>query len=273
MHVACLQLNPQHELHVNLSNAESAVRVAADQGAQVVVLPEMFSFMGSEKQRLATADEISEGAFKNLCKLAAQLKIQIIAGSHSEKSPVPERVYNTSIAIDATGAVKAVYRKIHLFNLRDAQGMPLYCESDVFVSGESLPNFELQVGKESWNALTAICYDLRFPELFRGASSRTKPYDVIFIPAAFTHQTGLHHWEVLLRARAIENQCYIVACNQTGYFADGKKRNFGNSMVVDPWGTVVARLGEDTGILHAVINKEEILAARTRLPALADRKL
>ena len=119
--------------------------------------------------------------------------------------------------------------------------------------------------------MTIVCYDLRFPEIVRREITRSGPIDILFVPAAFTHQTGKDHWEVLLRARAIENQCYVVACNQTGLHTEGRKRNWGHSMIIDPWGQVVATLGEEVGILHATISKDAINASRTRLPALQDR--
>lgn len=275
MRIACCQLNPQENVELNFETARNFIVQAAKGGAEVVVLPEMFTYMGVEKRRLQTASRIEDGIFAKLAQLAKELGVCLLGGSHSELCDTSELVFNSSVTYSPSGTALNVYRKIHLFNLRDAEGNPLYCESDVFRAGDKIAPWSISEKSSgaSWKCLTAICYDLRFPELFRKFSSGPSPVDVVFLPAAFTYQTGKDHWEVLLRARAIENQCYFVACNQTGFFAEGQKRNFGHSMVVDPWGNVVSKLGEEVAILFADISKEQITAARTRLPALADRRL
>jgi nitrilase len=237
-----------------------------------VVLPEMFSFMGTDAERLATADSLNSGAFELLANLAKEHKIDLIGGSHSEISPTPNKVYNTCVSFNSLGEAVSVYRKIHLFNLWGPQGEKLFCESDVFEPGDKLAPFNLCANGENWHALPAICYDVRFPEVFRPLSSDEKPFDIIFLPAAFTHQTGHAHWELLVRARAVENQCFVVACNQTGTFLNGTKRNWGHSMIVDPWGEVVATMQEETGILWADISRESIVATRQKLPAWRNRR-
>lgn len=274
LRVACLQTNPTDSLSANMENLTGLMRQAAQGNkADVLVLPEVFAFMGSEQGRIESASALGTGVFAQLAALAKELGVHVIAGSHAEISPVPGKVYNTSVTFNPHGETVSVYRKIHLFNLRDAEGKPLYCESDVLTPGNTVAGFTLTHGAENWRCLTAICYDLRFPEIFRTPETRAHPYDIIFLPAAFTHQTGQDHWEVLLRARAIENQCYVVACNQTGFHSSGRKRNWGHSCVVDPWGKVVASLSEEVGILSFELSKEAIRDARTRLPALADRSL
>lgn len=273
MPIACIQTNPQDDAAANVAHVLAQIDLAARTGAKTIVLPEVFAYMGAEQGRLTGANKLGEGVFASMSAASRAQAVNLIAGSHAEISPVPGKVYNTAVAYDAKGSAVSVYRKIHLFNLKDTEGKPLYCESDVLTAGNSITGFDLQIAGESWRCLTAICYDLRFPEVFRTGDSVQKPYDVIFLPAAFTHQTGQDHWEVLLRARAIENQCYVVACNQTGFHSGGRKRNFGHSMIIDPWGKVIARLGEEQGILYGVISKEVLNEARTRLPALADRVL
>jgi predicted amidohydrolase len=270
---ACIQTNPQTDIRANLAQVKELVRRAAKEGAQVVVLPEMFTYMGAEKGRLATADLLHEGVFVELGELARECNVHLVAGSHAEKSPDPAKVHNTAVTFAKDGEMVSIYRKIHLFNLRDVEGKPLYCESDVFAPGEDIKGYSLLLHAQPLRCLTAICYDLRFPEVFRDAagSLRKEKFDVIFVPAAFTHQTGQDHWEVLLRARAIENQAWVVACNQTGFHSEGRKRNYGNSMIVDPWGRVVARLGEEVGVLMADVDLDMVHDARVRLPALADR--
>ena len=271
MKIGLIQTNPQDNFKENVADALERIQAAAERGAHTVVLPEVFSYMGGEAGRLQTSENLGEGAFAALASTARRCEVNVIGGSHSERATKQDRVFNTAVAYSSSGEVLSVYRKVHLFNLKDAEGKPLYCESNVFEMGRETNVFELKCNGEQWKCLTAICYDLRFPELFRKQISATGPVDVIFLPAAFTHQTGLDHWEVLLRARAIENQCYVVACNQTGFHSGGHKRNYGNSLVVDPWGRVVARMDEQLGTLMCEINKQALAEARTRLPALADR--
>jgi len=272
MQISCIQTNPQQNLADNVKSLIEQVRIAKQSGSDLVVFPEMFTFMGSEAGRKETKSKITEGVFAKMQSLAQELDVYIVAGSHSETvENTDDKVYNTSVTYSNKGDVISQYRKIHLFNLKDEQGNKLYCESDVFAEGETLQQpFQIHFNGESWLALTIICYDLRFPEIIR---KQKEPIDILFVPAAFTWQTGKDHWEILLRARAIENQCYVVACNQTGLHSNQQKRNYGNSMVIDPWGNVVARLGEECGILSTVISKDKIVESRQRLPALVDRKL
>ncbi len=273
MRIACLQLNPQDDVSGNLKVVEKFVSDASKNRADVVVLPEMFSFMGSDSQRLASASQESGGVFAFLANLAREHGIYLIGGSHAETTPQQNRVFNTCETSSPDGVLVNKYRKIHLFNLYTENGEKLFCDIYAFVAGESSSPFLIQLANEEWRALNAICYDLRFPELFRANHTKENPLDIVFLPAAFTHQTGKDHWEILLRARAIENQCYMVACNQTGFFLNGTKRNYGHSMVVSPWGDVVSRLDEEVGILYADISIKEIASARKKLPAVFNRIL
>lgn len=283
MKLALLQTNPQDDRQANLERAADLIQEAATSGAEVIVLPEMFSYMGPDEQRLAEASEIGAGDFAWLAGLARQHGVVLVGGSVGERplqdahsdSNARRRVFNTHQTFGASGSVLYTYRKLHLFNLRSASGgQSEFRESDWCRPGEAPKScFEIQVHGETWKALTLICYDLRFPEIFRHAALRNTPPEIVFLPSAFTHRTGKSHWEVLVRARAIENQCYVAACNQTGSFNGGQKRNYGHSMVVSPWGEIVSACGESEGILYADVSLEEVHRIRKMLPSLDNRVL
>jgi predicted amidohydrolase len=285
MKVALLQSNPGADREANLLMAGDRVRKAAAAGAHVVVLPEMFGFMGPETNRRRLATSLAAGDFQWLASVARQCKVFLIGGSAPEIPTSGQgetfhqgKVWNTHQSFSPEGTVLYTYRKTHLFNLRSASGNTEFRESDWYNPGK-VPEqgFRIESDTSVWHALTLICYDLRFPEIFRLPAFLNDPIDVVFLPAAFTYRTGQAHWEVLLRARAIENQCYVVACNQTGYFkgsaAGQAKRNFGHSMVVSPWGEVVAAAGEEEGLLFAELSLEEVSRVRTMLPALQNRRI
>ena len=283
MKVALVQTNPQDNWKDNLLRAAGFIAEAAQSGAQVVVLPEMFSFMGSESERLALASPLEKGDFAWLSGVARYYGVVLVGGSAGESvidhdahgsQHLTERIFNTHQTFAADGSVLFTYRKVHLFNLRAADGSSEFRESSWCRRGEAPSSgFDVVVGTELWRALTLICYDLRFPEIFRVPVLRSAPPDVVFLPAAFTYRTGKDHWEVLLRARAIENQCFVVACNQTGTFAGGTKRHYGHSMVVSPWGNILLQCGEDEGVGYAELDLAEIRRVRDTLPALQNRIL
>jgi nitrilase len=273
MKISCIQTNPGNDIAQNTSQLENLLGCIkhSETCANVAVLPEVFAVMGGDELRLGSADDLGDGLFKQLSQWAKRFKLYLVSGTHAEKSPRQDKVFNTATVFSSDGALVDVYRKIHLFNLKDANGQPLYCESDVFDQGTDTSTFMIQSGADKWHCMNIVCYDLRFPEIVRREISRSGPIDVLFVTAAFTHQTGKDHWEVLLRARAIENQCFVVACNQTGFHSEGKKRNWGHSMVIDPWGHIIAQLNEEVGILETSLQMELIKSARARLPALQDR--
>lgn len=261
----------------NIAHAIQWVRAAAAQGADWILLPEVFTYIGPYEGIYQNGEDDNGTLVQTLSKLAKELSIVLFAGSFGERPSSSEavalegrtghkRVYNTSYVFGREGQKIAKYRKTHPFNLMDAQGQPLYCESDGFLSGDSLVTLEV----EGYNVGLAICYDLRFPRLFERLA-RDKPLDVILLPSAFTTQTGMDHWEVLIRARAIEQQAYVYASNQVGESSPGKSC-YGHSMIVDPWGYVLANTGGTEGIAMAEMSLERIAAVRARLPALSNRR-
>ena len=263
----------------NIDTAFSMVRTAAGQGAAWVQLPEMFPYMGSYDQIYNMAEVEGGPLYQSLSNLARELKIVLFAGSVGERpssdvesaeklinAQGQKRVYNTSYVFGRDGNLLAKYRKIHLFNLNDENGLPRYRESDGYIPGSRPVTFKvdgLKVG-------LSICYDLRFPQLFH-LFGEQEPVDVIAVPSAFTLATGRAHWELLLRARAVENLAYIYAANQTGTHSPGKE-SYGHSLVVDPWGTVLCNTGDFPGIGFANISSGVIQEVRGRLPALSNRR-
>ncbi len=261
----------------NVKDALAWVREAAARGADWVLLPEVFTYIGPYDAIYANGEEEDGPLVKTLSHVAKELSIVLFAGSFGER-PRPDeavgpdgrtglkRVYNSSFVFGRDGQKLAKYRKTHPFNLMDPGGRPLYCESDGFLSGNQLVTLEI----EGYNVGLSICYDLRFPRLYERLA-KDKPLDVILLPSAFTTQTGMDHWEVLLRARAIEQQAYVFASNQVGESAPGKSC-YGHAMIVDPWGYVLANTGGTPGVALAEISLERIAAVRARLPALSNRR-
>ena len=261
----------------NIRDAIQWVRDAAAQGADWVLLPEVFTYIGPYEAIYQNGEDDNGALVQTLSSLAKELSIVLFAGSFGERPSVSEkvelegrtghkRVYNTSYVFGRDGRKIAKYRKTHPFNLMDAKGQPLYCESDGFLSGDSLVTLEV----EGYNVGLAICYDLRFPRLFERLA-KARALDVILLPSAFTTQTGMDHWEVLIRARAIEQQAYVYASNQVGESSPGKSC-YGHSMIVDPWGYVLANTGGTPGVAMAEISFSRIAAVRARLPALSNRR-
>jgi predicted amidohydrolase len=275
MKIGLVQTNPQRDLNRNLREIEASVLGASQQGAHVVVIPEMFACMGEDAERVACASRHGEGVFKRLGELAQRASVYLVGGSHGELPPDSEpdrRIFNSHQTFAPDGSVIFTYRKVHLFNLRSRSGELEFRESAVFQPGE-VPEapFRVQVEGVNWACLTLICYDLRFPEIFRQPAWRQSPPDIFFLPAAFTKRTGQAHWEALLRARAIENQCFLVACNQTGSFCEGRKVNYGHSMVVSPWGEVLLDMGDAEGLALVDIDHQRVSAARQQIPSLDNR--
>jgi predicted amidohydrolase len=249
----------------NLDTALRLVGEAADLGAKLVGLPENFGFMGPEPERLAGAETVEGPTLSALRDLARRRGIYIVAGSIAEVSPSPKMTYNTSAVIAEDGSIVAAYRKIHLFDVSIPDGAR-YAESEVVVPGDKVVVAPTPLGRLG----LTVCYDLRFPELYRKLASLGA--EVITIPAAFTLYTGKDHWEVLLRARAIENLAYVMAPAQVGRHS-ANRQTFGSAMIVDPWGVVVARCPDVEGVCVAQVSRARLERCRLELPALKHRKL
>ena len=262
---AVVQLNSSEDKQHCLARAEQLICQAADEGAQLVALPEMFNCLGRFSEVVAAAEPIPGPTSEALAQLAQRLKITLLAGTICERAPAAGKAYNTSLLFSPSGEVLARYRKIHLFDI-DLPGRVTICESNWIQAGHELATADTPLG----NFGLSVCYDLRFPELYRRLANRQ--VDLIFVPAAFTKTTGRDHWEILLRARAIENQAYVVAPNQCGKHP-GDLETYGNSMIIDPWGTVLARAGDGEEVVHAKIDLHRLRDIRQQLPALKHRTL
>ncbi len=262
--IAAIQLTSTPRIADNIATMQKLVAQAAAQDANWVLLPEYWAIMGlRDSDKLAHAEPYSAGILQTaLGEAAQQHQTHLFGGTTPLASPTPHKVHNSLLVYSSSGECLSRYDKIHLFNYQTASER--YCESDTLMAGEQIP----QLCINGWRIAQGICYDLRFPELFRAQA----PADIIMLPAAFTHTTGKAHWELLLRARAVENQCYLVAAAQTGTHENGR-RTFGHSMIVDPWGDIIAMQPENEGIAIATIDSERLREIRTRLPVLQHRVL
>jgi len=249
----------------NMATAIRLLNEAADLGAKLVGLPENFAFMGRDEERISTAEPLEGPTLGAIREVARARRIWIVAGSVAEKVDEPGKTANTSVLVAEDGSIAASYRKIHLFDVNIPDGAR-YAESETVTPGTEAVLAPTPMGRVG----LTVCYDLRFPELYRRLSSQGA--DVIFIPAAFTLFTGKDHWEVLLRARAIENLCYVVAPAQVGRHS-ANRLTFGNAMIVDPWGTVLARCPDGEGVCVARFDRARMEKARQDLPALKHRRL
>lgn len=266
MRAAAVQLNSTQDSSRNLVAAERLVRAAAGDGARLVLLPERFDVRGtSEDYERAAAPLGSSASVEWARSLAAELGIDLIAGSLSERREGHDKLFNTCVHAGPDGDLRGVYRKIHLFDV--TVGDTEYLESASDAAGDEIVVSELADGTK---AGLSICYDVRFPELYR--IQAVQGARVLVVPANFTHVTGTAHWEVLLRARAVEDQAYVVAAGQIGTHPPDLGRTYGNSMIVDPWGQVLARADDCTETWVAAdldfASQDEI---RAKLPSLANR--
>jgi predicted amidohydrolase len=262
---AAVQMLASDDKAANVKEAERWIRHAASEGARVIALPEVFIWRGSKTIERASAEPIPGPTTVRLADLARELGIYVLGGSILEEIPGSEKAYNSSVLFGPEGNVLATYRKIHLFDVDLANGVSAR-ESDTRQFGDAVVVAETDLCPMG----LTVCYDLRFPELYRALS--LKGAQIIFIPSAFTAYTGRAHWEVLLRARAIENQVYVIAPDQHGK----NPRSFethGHSMIVDPWGKVLAELADGPGIVMAEIDLDYLAKVRTELPALTHCKL
>lgn len=262
---AAIQLNSGSDLEANIVAADRLVRAAVSDGATLVVLPEKWTVMGSPEDLRAGAQTLDGSAIAWARETAAELKLDLVAGSIAERVEGREKLGNASVHVGPDGEIKAVYRKLHMFDV-EIEGKR-YCESDTDEAGEDVVSSELADGS---NLGMAICYDLRFPELFRVLALRGAR--VVSLPAAFTLPTTRDNWEPLVRARAIEDQIFMIAANQVGKHP-GDHHSGGCSMIVDPWGTVLARAdGETPGYILAELDYARQDDVRRRIPLLEHRR-
>lgn len=264
--IAACQMNSKNDKDANLQKAEQLIDEAAAQGADLVALPEMFNMLGVNEDTLLGAEPPSGGPTTDFLRgKARQHSIHIHSGSIPIQVPDdPKKVWNSTQVFDPAGEIIARYDKIHLFDI-EIEGKVSLKESAKINAGQEMVTCESEHG----NLGLTICYDLRFPELYRAltfAGAR-----VIFAPSAFTLYTGKDHWETLIRARAIENQVYMVAPAQVGTHLQGRQ-SYGNTMIVDPWGTVIARAPERECVIMAEIDYESQDRVRAQLPALQHRR-
>jgi predicted amidohydrolase len=262
---AAIQLTSGSDQDANLARAETLVRRAAARGARLVALPEVFAWRGDRAAEVAMASPVPGPLSERLQALAADLGVVLIAGSFLERAPDDTKVYNTALVLDVDGTVRGTYRKIHLFDV-DLPGRVSIRESDTRTPGDAIVTAETACGTIG----LSICYDLRFPELYRALTRAGAT--ILAIPAAFTFVTGAAHWEPLLRARAIENQAYLVAPNQTGLGPHGIA-DYGHSMIVDPWGTILARAAEGEQVILAEIDPSRLARVRAEMPCQQHARL
>ncbi|TGM06444.1 carbon-nitrogen hydrolase family protein [Leptospira jelokensis] len=263
---AVVQVTSTARVSNNLTKCRQFVEEACKAGAKVVGLPENFSFMGSEAEKQNLLGQIERETFLFLKETASELGIYLLGGGFPTKAP-SGKVYNTAVIIGPNGEEVFRYHKAHLFDAVVGDGFS-YKESNHTESGKKIPEVvQTEFGKLS----SAICYDLRFPELFRALSKQG--VDLCFLPAAFTVPTGEAHWHVLLRARAIENLMYVLAPGQTGtHDPHGKRKTFGHSLIISPWGEILAELNHEEGFAIATIEMEKLSEIRNTLPSLEHRR-
>jgi predicted amidohydrolase len=251
--------------NANVRKAQALVREAAAKGARLVVLPEVFAWRGLDGDHPDSAEPIPGPTTAAMGALARELSLFLCMGSILERVEGETRRYNTSCLLDPTGTIVARYRKMHLFDVA------LPGRVAVRESATRLPGAEPVVVPTALGTIgMSICYDLRFPELYRQLSAAGA--EILVIPSAFTSPTGAAHWDVLCRARAVENQCFVLAADQTGPSPHGHQ-DHGNSLIVDPWGTVLARAADGEGVAVATLDGAELARIRRELPALTHRRI
>ena len=268
LQIASIQMVSTPDVAENLETASNLIRAAATKGAQLAVLPEYFCLMGlKDSDKIRAKEAVGDGPIQEqLAAIAKDHGIYLVAGTIPLEANDPNKVLNTTLVFNPEGQQISRYDKIHLFGFQTSTER--YQESETIEAGETPGMLNISIDGQEWTFGLSICYDLRFPELYRALGQ----VDCHIIPAAFTYTTGKDHWEILLRARAIENQCYVLASAQGGTHQN-HRRTWGNSMLIDPWGAILANLPEGEGFISGVLSKDKLNAVRSKLPALAHRKL
>ncbi len=266
--VAVIQMNSTGDVDRNLGQADELVSVAASEGAKLIALPECFAYLGREEGKLELVEPLPEGGpiLERCQSWARQHRVELVLGGFWERGADPKHCRNASVLLRADGSVGAIYRKIHLFDVDLPDGTRVM-ESDTQEPGNEIVVAETAVGKVG----LSICYDVRFPELYRKLVDAGAT--ILSVPAAFTATTGKAHWHTLLRARAIESQCFLMAAAQVGHHF-GKRYSFGHAQIIDPWGEVLAKCdGEGPGYAVANLDFDRLEEVRRTLPALKHRRL
>ncbi|QWD73996.1 carbon-nitrogen hydrolase family protein [Polynucleobacter sp. TSB-Sco08W16] len=266
--IASIQMVSSPDIQENLNTARRLIDASAKDGAQLVVLPEYFCLMGlKDTDKVAAREALGSGPIQEqLASFAEDNQIYLVAGTIPLETKDPGKVLNTMLSYDPSGKQIGRYDKIHLFGFQTKAER--YQESETIEAGNAPQLLKIHHNNEDWTFGLSICYDLRFPELYRAMG----PVDCHIIPAAFTYTTGKAHWEILLRARAIENQCYVLSSAQGGIHPN-QRRTWGHSMLIDPWGAILADLPEGEGFISGTLSKDKLNEVRSQLPALAHRKL
>ncbi len=263
--VAVVQMSSGADRVTNLTRATALIRAAAERGARLIVLPEVFAWRGPRADEPGVAEPIPGPTTEAMAAVARACGVYLAMGSILEAAGAGSRSYNTSCLLGPDGRIRGTYRKIHLFDV-ELPGRVSVRESECRAPGEQVVVIPTELGTIG----LSICYDLRFPELYRRLVRAGA--ELILVPSAFTFPTGAAHWEVLCRARAIENQCYLLAANQTGQSPHGFA-DYGSSMIVDPWGTVLGRAGDGEGIVVAEVDRDYQARVRRELPCLTHARL
>jgi predicted amidohydrolase len=262
---AAIQLSAGPDKRDNFARAAALARVAAERGAALIALPEMFFWRGPHAAEAAAAEPIPGPTSERLAALARELGVVLVGGSLLERAPESAKAFNTCTVYGRSGALLATYRKMHLFDVDIADHVS-HRESDTRRPGAEPVVVPTELGVLG----LSVCYDLRFPELYRRLAAAGA--EIVCVPSAFTFPTGAHHWEILLRARAIENQVYVVAPNQIGRSPSGV-HDYGHSLIVDPWGTPIARATNAETLIIGEIDRDYLDQVRRELPCLSHRTL
>ena len=266
--IASIQMVSTPNLNENLELAARLIKAASDSGSRLVVLPEYFCLMGlKDTDKVNVREAVGSGPIQErLAAIAQENNIHLVAGSIPLEAQESNKVLNTSLVFNPLGEQIARYDKIHLFGFQTETER--YEESETIASGSQPGQFQITINEVDWRFGLSICYDLRFPELYRSLGE----VDCHIIPAAFTYTTGKDHWEILLRARAIENQCYVLSSAQGGVHIN-QRRTWGDSMLIDPWGQILTNLPQGEGLITGTLSKDKLNEVRSKLPALKHRRL
>ncbi|GMN51209.1 hypothetical protein TIFTF001_020366 [Ficus carica] len=265
---AAAQMTSVNDIAANFATCSRLVKEAASAGAKLICFPENFAFLGAKDgESLKIAEPLDGPIMQQYCSLARESSIWLSLGGFQEKGPDDKHLYNTHVVIDNAGNIKSTYKKIHLFDV-DIPGGRSYKESSFTEAGKNVVAVDSPVGRLG----LTVCYDLRFPEIYQNLRFQHGA-QVLLVPATFTVVTGHAHWEILLRARAIETQCYVIASAQTGKHSE-KRESYGETLIIDPWGTVIGRFPDRlaTGITVADIDFSQLDSIRTRMPISKHRK-